>query len=270
MDKIIEHEPGKGPGIAPYYYLFGVIAWSWSWLGLVAWFGWQPFGFPGAMLMLLGGLGPLLVATILVGLGYRDPALDASAVSFLRRVLDPHPLGLRWYGMILLLVLVLVLGPLLFDAPARSGSWAAGPFSFLLIGLLIGALEEPGWRGYAQEGLQRRVPVLLAALIIGLFWACWHLPLFFIPGTYQYELGLGSGAFWAFHLALVPGSIIYAWLYNITGRVVFAPLLFHGLSNLARELAPDTAIGPAIWVEGLMALALLLMAWRWMLRPQNA
>ncbi len=219
--------------------------------------------------MLAGGLGPLFVSTILVGLGYRDPEMDADAFAFLCRALDPRRLGLRWYGLILFLVLVLALGPLLFDADARSGSWATGPLSFLLIGLIFGALEEPGWRGYAQEGLQRRLPVLLAAVLIGLFWAGWHLPLFFIPGTYQYGLGLGTSEFWAFHIVLVPGSIIYAWLFNITGRVIFAPVLFHGVGNLARELAPDTAIGPAIWVEVVMALAVILLAWRWMLRPHN-
>lgn len=255
--------------MAPAYYLVGVIVWTWSWLGLVALFGWQPFTLPGALLMLVGGLGPLIVATTLVGLGYRDPALDTGAFAFLRRSLDPRTLGLRWYGLILLLVLVLALGPLLFDSEARGGSWAAGPPGFLLIGLLFGALEEPGWRGYAQEGLQRRLPVLIAALIIALFWAAWHLPLFFIPGTYQYQLGLGSAAFWAFHLALLPGSIIYAWLYNITGRVIFAPLLFHGLGNMARELAPDTSVGPALWVEVLMVLVVLLLAWRWMRLPRG-
>jgi len=269
MDKTDEHEPGRVYGMAPYYYLFGVIAWSWCWLGLVVLFDLKPFGFPGSLMMLAGGLGPLIVATMLVGLGYRDAAPDSGAVAFLRRALDPRRLGLRWYGLILLLILLLALGPLLFDVEARDGSWAAGPWSFLLIGLLFGALEEPGWRGYAQEGLQRRLPVLLAAIIIGLFWAGWHLPLSLIPGTYQYELGLGSGAFLAFHLVLIPGSIIYAWLYNITGRVIFAPVLFHGLSNLARELAPDTAIGPAVWVEALIALAVLLLAWRWMMRPHS-
>ncbi|MFU8814616.1 MAG: CPBP family intramembrane glutamic endopeptidase [Pseudomonadales bacterium] len=255
--------------MAPYYYLVGVIIWTWGWLGLVVLCGWRPFEFPGAVLMLIGGLGPLTVATMLVGLGYRDPARDTGAGAFLRRALDPRTLGLRWYGLILLLVLVLALGPLLFDAEARGGPWATGPMSFLLIGLLFGALEEPGWRGYAQEGLQRKLPLLLAALIIALFWAGWHLPLFLIPGTYQYQLGLGSAAFWAFQVALVPGSIIYAWLYNVTGRVIFAPLLFHGLGNVARELAPDTAVGPAVWVEVLMVLAVLLLSWRWMLQPHR-
>jgi uncharacterized protein len=254
--------------MAPWCYLLGVIAWTWCWLALILLFGWQPFGFPGALLMLVGGLGPLTVATILVGLGYHDPALDTGPVSFLRRALDPRRLHLRWYGLIVLLVLMLALLPLLFDPAARSASWAAGPISFLLIGLLFGALEEPGWRGYAQEGLQRRLPVLLAAIVIGIFWAAWHLPLFLIPGTYQHELGIGTAAFWAFHIALVPGSIIYAWLYNITGRVIFAPLLFHGLGNLARELAPETAIGPAVWAEILIALVVLLLAWRWLLRPR--
>jgi membrane protease YdiL (CAAX protease family) len=36
--------------------------------------------------------------------------------------------------------------------------------------------EETGWRGFALPRLQARTSPLLAALIIGFFWASWHFP----------------------------------------------------------------------------------------------
>ena len=61
--------------------------------------------------------------------------------------------------------------------------------SFLPL-LIIGPLsEEIGWRGYALERLQTRWNALTSSLIVGLVWALWHLPLFMMVGTSQYEFG---------------------------------------------------------------------------------
>ena len=46
-----------------------------------------------------------------------------------------------------------------------------------------GLLEESGWRGYALPQLQPRMGALWASIILGVIHACWHLPLFFIPGA---------------------------------------------------------------------------------------
>jgi len=81
----------------------------------------------------------------------------------------------------------------------------------IFVTAVLGAVEEPGWREYAQEGLQRRMSVLAASLVVGVFWALWHVPLFFIPGTYQAGLGVGTSGFWAFHLAIVVGCPPRLW-----------------------------------------------------------
>ncbi|MCK2372907.1 CPBP family glutamic-type intramembrane protease, partial [Escherichia coli] len=56
-------------------------------------------------------------------------------------------------------------------------------FGMMLVG---GGVEELGWRGIAQPELARRHGPLPAALVVGLVWALWHLPLFHIPGVSQY------------------------------------------------------------------------------------
>ena len=51
-------------------------------------------------------------------------------------------------------------------AVAVSTPWQAG--------------EEIGWRGYLLPRLSGRVGLPAASLIVGVIWACWHLPFFFI------------------------------------------------------------------------------------------
>src|SRR5436853_185126 len=81
--------------------------------------------------------------------------------------------------------LVLLPGPLL-EPP-----WAILPaFAFIL--LLQGPVpEEFGWRGYALDRLQARWGALTSALVLGVVWGLWHLPLFFLPAAGIYVLPFG-------------------------------------------------------------------------------
>lgn len=255
---------------APWLYLLAVIAWTWTFHGLIVLSGQRLFDFPAVLLGLAGALGPSVVAGSLVAAGFWDPALDRNVVGFFRRALDPRVLPWRWYVWILLFVLTLSVVPVLLDPGTLrvEGLIERGPRFFLIVGLVFGALEEPGWRGYAQEGLQRRMPVLLASLVIGVFWAAWHLPLFLVNGTYQAELGVGTPAFWGFQLAIMVGSPVYAWFYNASDRLTLAPVLYHAFGNVARELVPDVSNPAEVGVEAALALMVTLAAWEWMRRPR--
>ena len=71
---------------------------------------------------------------------------------------------------------------------------------FVYVGLFHGGLdEELGWRGYALLRLQARFGALTASLILGVFWACWHLPLWLFPHAAQASL--------SFPVFLVGGSL---------------------------------------------------------------
>lgn len=253
---------GRSP--APWLFLFGALGWTWTLIGLAALSGQSATDPAGLVLLICGGLGPVIVASVLVSRGYWDAALDRSWTAFLVRCLDPRTLSARGYLVIIALIGCVALGPVVLDPAADLAGVAAGPTTFLIIGSVFGALEEPGWRGYAQEGLQRRCSVVTASLLIGLFWAAWHLPLFFVPGTYQAGLGLGTAAFWAFMLALVVGSPVYGWLYNRLGRVAFGAVLYHAGGNVARELLPDANPVIVLGVEAALAAILVAAAWRWM------
>lgn len=49
--------------------------------------------------------------------------------------------------------------------------------------------EELGWRGYALPRLLARRNVFWSGLVVGVIWALWHLPLFWVPRS-------GSGSGW--------------------------------------------------------------------------
>ncbi len=251
---------------APWLYLTGTLLWTWFFWGLAYSTGQFWLEFPTALYSLLGGLGPVAVALILIVLGYWDASLDSSGLMFLLRCFNPKTMSWDWYLKVLGLIAVIAFVPVIweFRIIGENSLIEVGPFSFMLVGLVIGALEEVGWRGYGQEALQRQVPVVLAGLIIGVFWAAWHLPLFLIEGTYQHGLGWGTPTFWAFFANLVISAPLYSWLYNAAGRVVFAPLLFHGFGNLAQELVPSVSNITSIAIHLLLTLIVVAASWQWM------
>jgi membrane protease YdiL (CAAX protease family) len=100
--------------------------------------------------------------------------------------------------------------------------------------------EEVGWRGFALDRLQCRMSALTSSLLLGTIWALWHLPLFYIPGTYQYEVGLGTIRFWIFLVHFLPLSVLMTWIYNNTRRSTSSAVLVHFSGNLCVALLPTT------------------------------
>jgi membrane protease YdiL (CAAX protease family) len=133
---------------------------------------------------------------------------------------------------------------------------------FLLQAFVRGGLEEPGWRGFAQPALQTRFGAFRAALLVGLAWFGWHVPLFFMPGSQQ--LGVSTVTYAVSLLAL---SVLLAGLYNATGSVLPA-VLFHTLWNGVQvwvttgTLGGEPALPVGLVLAGLLwAAAVLLVGW---------
>jgi len=55
-----------------------------------------------------------------------------------------------------------------------------------------GGMEETGWRGMLQPALEEKMNFILATLITGVIWGVWHLPLFLISKTTQYQMSFPS------------------------------------------------------------------------------
>ena len=211
----------------------------------------DPFAVPGVILFAAGGLGvPGAAIFLLFWAAEKKHRRD-----YWRRLVDVRRIGLRWYAVVLLLVpvlngLALLLGILAGDTvPAfeRAAELAVDPVSILpyaVLILLFGPLpEELGWRGYALDGLQARWNAVEASLILGVVWAVWHVPLFFMIGTYQAELGVLTLPFWEFMIGATLTSVLYTWIYNHTGRSILGAVLFHFSGNFSGELIPHGPIG---------------------------
>ncbi|MFA9516623.1 type II CAAX prenyl endopeptidase Rce1 family protein [Halopenitus sp. H-Gu1] len=126
------------------------------------------------------------------------------------------------------------------DIQIAPSPWWHYIVGFLVVLFLAGSLEEFGWRGFAQPRLQERYTALTAATGIGIAWALWHLPLFYLIDVAAYD----ASGFWTSYLfTLVVESIIYAWLFNSTSGGLLFPMLAHSLGNLPPLITPVGDIG---------------------------
>ncbi len=244
--------------VAAYFILAYVL--SWLFLGVGMWL------MNGNMILTgAGAIMPSVSAILVTAVtGGR-----AGLVQLLKRLVIWR-VGIQWYLVALLSPLAIVFTALPFHVwlggvalPALSPAfWSqtlpAALFSLLLVctyGLFISAGEELGWRGYAQPRLQARFGPWEASLILGILWGCWHLPLFFVPGSQQYGL-----AFPAYVLACVGYSVIYTCLYNRGQGSILLASLFHSASNTTISYA--AAILPFIVKDlylSLLGLALVTL-----------
>jgi membrane protease YdiL (CAAX protease family) len=110
--------------------------------------------------------------------------------------------------------------------------WVFLPYLLLMI-LLGGGQEELGWRGYILDPLEERLGPWLGNLVLGVVWAVWHTPLFFIPGTSQVFV-----PFAGFTLVLIGYSYFFACVREASGKRTMASLVAHGWGNAFVPLFP--------------------------------
>jgi membrane protease YdiL (CAAX protease family) len=108
----------------------------------------------------------------------------------------------------------------------------------LTLGLQVftGAMgEELGWRGFLLSHLERRLSPRVAALVMAITWALWHIPAFFFPGMPQQHMPPI-----AFLLMVAEFGNFLALLFNRTRGHLVSTMLAHFSFNLS------LAVGGAI------------------------
>lgn len=229
---------------SPWFFFILAFAWSWLFWILAALFSRGDHEILTTSLHYIGGIGPLFAAIALVYLkqdqkGRRD---------YWQRVIDFKRIRGSWYAVIFLVPPVLAGLSVLIDIISGGDGIqleAAEKFQnqplmiipFAIFILLFGPIpEELGWRGYVLDRLQVRWSALSSSIILGIIWAAWHLPLFFIEGSYQYNLGLGNVSFWIFMAFIVTQAVLTSWIYNNNNRSTASAILFHFMVNFIGEL----------------------------------
>ena len=188
---------------------------------------------PALPISALGFICPSVAAAILV---YRANGW-AGVSALLKRSFDFKRIG-RKAWLLPLVFLQPVIMALSFIVMRLTGVsvplpqfsvWSA--LALFVIFFIAGLGEELGWSGYVTDPLQDRLGALWASLLLGVVWAVWHyIPLLQVPRSWEFI------AWWS--LGTLTSRVIIVWLYNNTGRSVFAAAVFHAMINLTWQLFP--------------------------------
>ena len=143
-----------------------------------------------------------------------------------------------------------------------SPSFGIGFLLFFLIWDGLG--EEVGWRGLALPLLQDRLGSLGGNILVGIIWALWHLPLFLMPGSFQY-----GDSLLIYVYLITCWSIVIALLVNKAEGSVLVAILFHETANFIAFTIryPGTYYVLLTWgVAAVIAAIFLprpLFKWQW-------
>jgi membrane protease YdiL (CAAX protease family) len=198
---------------------FFILAFAYSWLPSLL------YAVTGSGVSILA-CGPTLAAVTVLSLTEGKAGLKKLFRSMLHWRVGP-----RWWA-------AAILGPVLLSGLATALNIASGApvpsaedfgtwtnvlptaVLILLVPVIGGAWEEPGWRGYALPRLLAERSALTASLVLGTFWSLWHLPVYFVGDQHWSDLVL-----------VVLGTIVFTWLFqNVLGSVLIA-MVFHAMNN---------------------------------------
>lgn len=186
---------------------------------------------------------PLIVACILL---YKEEG-GSAVKQLLKRIFDFSRIKKKsWYMPIIFLPFIIF--AVIYLAIKISGlpfpnEWKISFISipFLFVFFFLGAIgEEVGYMGYAVDPIQEKFSAFKTSLIIGIPWAIWHYPSIIKQGHGPEWILWGT-------LGTIGIRVLIIWLYNNTGKSLFACILFHSLYNLGRPLFPrDNANNPLV------------------------
>lgn len=211
---------------------------------------------PFEVFLVIGSWAPNIAAIIVLGLILNEKG----GIRRLFAGWGKWKFGFKWYLAAIspLAVAFLVAGIYLFSGGKRVPQEQPMTVSVLLISFLLclitGAMgEELGWRGFMLPRLQARFNALVSGLIVGIVWAFWHLPLWYLPGMVWEAL-----PFWAFALQAVTSSIVFTWVINNTGGSMVMATVIHLMMNFGLNVVMGLGLVPpsdfAVFSSGLFTI----------------
>ncbi len=247
-------------------YIVVTLMWSWGVLFIPAALGLSYASSITQTAFLLAGASPSVIALLFV------IAKDRACFrAFLLRVIRPDYIRPQGYAAIFLCIptvtgLSLLTQKLFFAIPpdwsvfTRYLQNPLGLILFALFSIVYGPLaEELGWRGYLLDRLEHR-GILISGAVVGCIWTLWHLPMFFIAGTYQNRLlheGIVSVAYFVF--STIALGVLLSKLVLSNNRSILAAILFHFMGNFVGELFPLSPWGLGTKTILLTAIALWIL-----------
>jgi membrane protease YdiL (CAAX protease family) len=219
--------------------------------------------------MLIGLIAPAVVSTVFIHAS-KDPLLIKDTRQKVLSVsrLDWKAILIATAGFCAAICLS-ILASMAFGGSSDQFAFTSD-FSFTGVGfasalltiVIASIIEEVGWRGYAEDSIGNSMDWFRGSMIFGVVWACWHIPLLFIPGTYQAGLvDLGPMYVTNFLISSIPLAIVMNWVYIASRRSMLACMFFHLFVNFMQEkiaMSPDTKC-----IETLIMFAFAAMVILW-------
>lgn len=137
------------------------------------------------------------------------------------------------------------------------------PFILFFIYIPFSPLwEEIGWRGFLLPILQTKFHPLLAAVILGLIWGIWHIPMYLVHNPE----GNRTGLFLVFFiLGTIPLTVLFVWLFNNTNGSLLLTIIFHSAINATFSMfskLPTGELRPFIYTMALISLIAIFIVWK--------
>jgi len=153
----------------------------------------------------IGSLGPAISAYII----YHQFKENFAENTFIKYIYNKKITGKVWliFGLFLAWRLFMIWISFGINKPISVLSILVN-FPFLIV---LGGLEELGWRGILQPRLEKVISYLPSVIIVGFVWSVWHLPLWFMNGTVQSVF-----PFWIYLLSGIILTSSFTTLYNGT------------------------------------------------------
>jgi membrane protease YdiL (CAAX protease family) len=180
-------------------------------------------------------IGTLMVFTPLIAafiLTYRESGID-SAKKLLKRSFDYKRItGKIWYVPIFFLMPIIYVSTLglmsLIGIPIPESTVPiiATPILFLIF-FIMALGEEVGWQGYTFDPMEKRWNTLNASIVLGIIWAIWHIPLLVLYNPAGGSLWIAGQC-----ILMVVMRVLIVWIFNNTGKSVFATILIHAVDNV--------------------------------------
>jgi membrane protease YdiL (CAAX protease family) len=128
--------------------------------------------------------------------------------------------------------------------------------------ILAPVVEEISWRGYGVDSLRARHAMLAATLIFGVLWSLWHVPLVFLPGTYQHEVASTGNPLYVvnFFAGALPVAIVANWLYYRSERSILIGVVYHAAGNSIAESLSATQSTKCIVTIVMVIIAIGIVA----------
>ena len=115
--------------------------------------------------------------------------------------------------------------------------------------------EEIGWRGFALPRLQEAHDALVSSIVLGLFWAIWHVPMWIASGIVGFYL-LRSV------VTITTYAILFTWVYNNTGGSLLLAWLFHTSTTITQYFLQIPLTITDDILRWLVAVLIVIMARR--------